>query len=506
MEFVSTRFSSNLPLEYYGVTPPKGASVLWIALPFYSYKVFAPKPQPRKVNVFEKSVLRLLLAGNYPVEEIASFLQLDPDLIRLIFADLQNRRLVDSRNLVTQEGRKVVRDEDWLEDLSTKEFSTGFVIQNAWNLEFYPRFIPRKEVCPLVEDGEREFPRIELGTKGKPRIEVPFFMTQDFGQAPQSPKAEEILQVVRQHNAALRYGTEVHSAMQKGTPPKMEKVELLDENPEKVWIVTVLSIPEESTNPHGWQVADPFGIGGSIALQKLVQQIAENNSYLQGRLDTMSGQAQKRFSEQAKAVEETHVKKVRDSLTLYFGAFDLPESIRRTLWDFEYAWQREGPNVDKIGKLAFECQKLLETMLKEIRASYSDGYQGIWNLIPWRRSEFPDLHSVEDIYASLGGESPIPDLIGRVAGSNVKAWINRPDLGSLRPIAVASVLAASMNEAHPVRHIIQDSPDLFGFIERISRIRDAYSHGGESSDVPDLSAETMRSKVFEILKSYLKTS
>lgn len=506
MEFVSTKFSSKLPLEYYGVTPPKGASALWIALPFFSYKVFAPKPQPRKVNVFEKSVLRLLLAGNYPVEEIAGFLQLDPDLIRLIFADLQNRKLVDSRNLVTQEGRKVVRDEDWLEDLSTKEFRTGFVIQNAWNLEFYPQFIPRKEVCPLVEDEEREFPRIELGTKGRPRTEVPFFMTQDFGQAPQSPKAEEILQVVRQHNAALRYGTEVLSVIKKGTPPKLEKVELLDENPEKVWIVTVLSLPEESTNPHGWQVADPFGIGSSFSLQKLVQQIAETNSYLQGRLDTMTGQGQKRFSEQAKAVEETLVKKVRDSLALYFGAFDLPESIRRTLWDFEYAWQREGPDFDKIRKLAFEGQKLLETMFSEIRVSHSDAYQGIWNLIPSRRSEFPDLHPVEDIYASLGGDTPIPDLIGRVAGGNVKAWINRPDLGSLRPIAVASILAASTSEAHPVRQIIRDSPDFFGSIERISRIRDDYSHGGEPSELPDLSAETMRSKVFEILKSYLESS
>ena len=84
----------------------------WLMVPMCEYKVSVPYPKPNTLNLFQMTILKLLVSGSKEDEYIAKALCLNTELVSFIVDELEQRKLIDSRRRVTESGLKLVIERD----------------------------------------------------------------------------------------------------------------------------------------------------------------------------------------------------------------------------------------------------------------------------------------------------------------------------------------------------------------------------------------------------------
>ena len=506
MALESNPFSAQLPIEYYGVKPPRNQGSLWLALPCYAFKVFGPKPQERKINTFEKVVLQILLAGKYTAKEIGEKMKVEEELANVILDQLEMRGFLDRDKKVTESGAQVVRDADWAEGGEFTEYVTGFVYQSACDLSYHPRFVHEKKYAKLIEEEGKPFPKVDLSRKDRDWKEVPWFVTDRLRSPEGFPEVNDIVEVVRKHGLALRFPDSELEKLPEKLPPVLQKVSVLDEEPQKVWVLTVMYLPEGATELSSWEVMDPFGPGRSAVVKRLLGEELKADDRLWDRWDKSARESRSWLNHKVREAEGRAGELANKYLQDRFGAFALPESWRRPLRDFEvqYHWQQSSMEIN--GDLFVKAQILLETVFKTMKDDYPVGYHQIWEELPWRVSEFPtppNPHPLEFFVHHLGGDVNLPLRISNVTAPRVRSWVIYGG-GSLRPMVVGSVLATYRDHRHPLHQLMPEFPDLLHFVEEISILRDKFGHAEENrpQQLPD--PNQVRETLYQFLTRYLQ--
>ena len=227
------------PAEYYFPKFRKAHTLRFLAWPAYVYKVQAPKPRSRKIDIFKKAVLGCYRIKSYTFKEIAGYLKLHPELVALIYSQLQNSNYIDSHGKLTEEGLNLLKEEENHEDCEPDHFVTGFVYQDPWTQRFWPRFIEQPQTVELQDSSD--FPKIKLGTKGEPRSERVFWVCPKPDEIlPRTPEPQEILDVIRKHSRSLRnlqrveeFEIEENQSLQT-RPPYLGKITLIEDLPKQV--------------------------------------------------------------------------------------------------------------------------------------------------------------------------------------------------------------------------------------------------------------------------------
>ncbi len=494
-------FKREAPVLHFGPHLPKDPStnqrmrwskrrfILWPAL---IYRVVAPEVRDRELNVLQKAVLGMCRAGITSFERIGGRLHIHADLAALIYVELQERGLLGSNGLPTTTGHALFEEET----LGVRRMVTGYVFQDPWSGDLWPRFIERLDYAELQRDPNSGFPDLVLGSKGKPRRERAFMVLPGDITPPPAPGAPEIIRVTRQHRSALRRSESYESTDDDDTYAHagsvvLKRVSLVDEQPTPAFITSFIYLPESSDLAGEWHACDPFGLGISPTLRRALEREMQSSSGLRSALEGMIGRSldeqieeQRRWACEIRAMA---INKVEEALSV--SARDLPQY--EDLVALEYAHVEAGLLGEtcpehKLRALVGDARRALEATFSALFVRHPP--RQVWRRVYADRRPVEDEVYCQSVYEesakAVGFHVPLPDALARVRPNHLKAACYPDGNWRLRGAIIAAVLTARDDFAHPLRRAASQEPRLLELLDGVAKAGGAVHASAEHLSLP----------------------
>jgi hypothetical protein len=497
------KFTGETPVLNFGARKPKSQTKMgareFLLWPAWAYRVVAPIAKTRPLNIFQRAVMGLCRAGQNDSKIIGEKLAIHSDLAAFVLVELIDGGLLNRDGFPTDKGIQVMTDDSY----NTLEMFAGYVFQDPWNGELWPRFIENLDYCEL-EYTEGGFPKLVLGSKGKPWKQNAFLTFPKEIPIPSRPSPVNVVSAVAGHKKGVKYvntlgGTDDELEELEFHPSlvDIDRVSFIEEDPSPVFLMTFLYLEDENSGSSNWHVCDPFGFGASVRLRRRVEQIMHSNKLLLDTVDRLVGRGihaglveHKQWLGQ---VENLSIIEVEKWLSVNIKSHVAFEHIV----DMEFARQEillleSDRSVPKIQEVLRRCTKCLEIIFGEFMKQYPN--DNIWQRVYVKRIEqragitrmiqLKDREMLAAIYlqasTNIGFEdipcsflSTRPGVIRSVV--EYKKWV-------LRPLIMATILIAERDFDHPIRKIAQRSPRLLNDIEKIA------NRGGKAGHASDNNA------------------
>ncbi len=258
----------------------------WLMIPMCEYKVSVPYPKPNTLNLFQMTILKLLLTGSKDDEYMSKVLCLNTELVSFIVGELEQYKLIDDRRRVTELGLKLVR-----EGAESYDIKTGYVYYNYVTKTFMDAFVPDDKRME-VETGSRREDTIsfDLGTVADREWHKGTVVAVDTS-ANIVPSPYEVLAICKRHNRRTRNlgfidddSDEIVSMadaeVSKGIsneadlPWEIQSVKMLGSQKD-VYVATYMFMAaDDILNRSRLQVCYPFGEGTSSSLLESVEKLS----------------------------------------------------------------------------------------------------------------------------------------------------------------------------------------------------------------------------------------
>lgn len=434
------------------------ADLLW---PVLAWRVMAPQPRERKMNVLQRAVLRFHNAGVVG-PRIADLLSLDTELVALVTSELIQRQWLTAQGGVTPRGQAILDEEE----LDLAEVRTGWVFQDAFTGRLLPRFVTGLRYADVEVEGKTAF-RV-VGTKGSPRrYQATWLKPGDNRAALPPPEAQEVLRAAFLHQRHKRRLDRSDLDLDVAMPDRVDRVTLIADEPEPVFLFTFVYSPEfpESGDPD-WLVAEPFGFGASPELRETLIKVrdAATGKYRE-LLDSITfNSPEKRrvdFDDADRILREEAVRMVADRLPVEMSASDcqIRQRLEAAFQNIaKFNLQRRAPAPDSVMATYLFMRQALESALRLIRTEYPPGES--WRKLVERGKNSWDINGacIARCAADLGFAKPLPKPILHVPRHQVKKMCERQDAANLRPLMSALLLSATNTSGHPFKRLAEASP------------------------------------------------
>lgn len=491
--------------------------LLW---PAWAYRVVAPRVRQRQLNVLQRAIMGLCRAGVPRVDSIAEHLAVHADLVALILTELRTRSYLDQHWLPTEQGTNILEDESF----ETEDMVAGYVFQDPWAGDLWPRFADSLDYCE-TDFSDSGFPTVVLGTTGKPQRQRTFTVLPRAQLSPSTPNANAVVEAVAQHRKGLPFkntddGDEETIGTFVASGAQISRVSFVDEEPQAVFLLTYLYVPESEVGALDWYACDPFGLGPSVRLRRRVETVMHDTPGLFGVVNQLVGATFQADYENHKRWQETirlqAGLEIDRRLTVGFRtqiAFD------QTL-DLEAARQEmRSLGLDcperKIKEVLRTGVKVLEAVFSSITVTHPLG--DIWKRVYVsridRRTGRQHLAQQQDrsIYSatydgafrSLGFSSPIPEAFLNVKPGHVRSVAEYGDSWRLRPLVTATALVAQHDPTHPLARVATRHPHVISDIDEIATAGGGAGHANADS-VAFQQAEELTDKVYSVVSALLE--
>ena len=488
---LESTFPRNAPVLYINprahVDPGPWNKREYLLWPAFAYRVVAPIPKKRKINVLQKAVLAMRRAGGGAVREMSSRLFLHEKLVAYILQELQYLGYVNGDYAITSSGLSALSEEI----LEQHEMVAGYVFQDPETGDLWPRFVDHLDYYCEIELRSDGFPTLIFGSKGKP-WKIPAFTVLPKECRKITPMPTDIIRAARRHKFTHRHlgsieWDEEEFDAETPDPIYIDRVSFLEEEPDPVFLATFLYLGEDAGS--SYHVCDPFGMGASPYLRRRVDQETKVNKGLYsviGRmldrfLDGNSDNDQRQF-----AAFRTRAESEIDHL---FGVNlrerDVYEYIINVMVSWLDASQYENacPKV-KMSNVLSAARKSLESLFVELTREYPleviirkiGRYKG-QKFIPY---ENPIVIDTMEGAAQKFGYS-IPTLLKKkhVTGYGIYSAMEPKNSWKLDGRVYGHLLAALEYDTHPMNRAGRGFPDLFEDINFIIKMGGSASHANE---------------------------
>ena len=491
--------------------------LLW---PAWAYRVVAPRVRQRKLDVLQRAIMGLCRASVHRVDSIAEHLSVHTDLVAFILSELMDLGYLDQHGLPTEQGARVLEDDSF----ETQEMVAGYVFQDPWSGDLWPRFVESLDYCEL-DFSESGFPSVLLGTTGKPRRYRTFTVLPRAQVSPATPSAAAVVQAVAQHRKGLRF-KETDESYDEGfgsfvaSGVQINRVSFINDEPQAVFLLTYLYVPESDLGATDWYACDPFGLGQSVRLRRRVEAVMHEVPGLFGVVNQLVGETlHASYEDQQRWLETIHLKaglEIDRRLTVSFRT----SSVFEQVLELESARQemrsigRDCPE-RKIKEVLRAGVKVLEAVFSSIAVTYplGDIWKRVWVSRVDRRTGRQHLAPQQDrsvysatyegAFRSLGFAAPVPDALLNVKPGQVRSVAEYRDSWRLRPFVTATALLAQRDPAHPLARAAARSPGLIGAIDEIATVGGGAGHANGGSAAPQL-AEQLTEKVYDVVSILLE--
>lgn len=512
---MASNFTPERPALNFGPRPHARWSVCKFLLwPAWAYRVVAPRVRQRRLNVLQRAIMGLCRTSVHRADAIARHLSVHEDLAAFILSELVDLGYLDQHGSLTEHGAKVLEDDSF----ETQEMVAGYVFQDPWSGELWPRFVESLDYCE-VELNENGFPSVLLGTTGKPQRHRPFTTLPRAQFSPSTPNAAAVVQAVAQHRRGLRFkdaddhdGEAIGDFVASGV--QISRVSFVEETPQAVFLLTYLYVPESDVGATDWYVCDPFGLGQSVRLRRRVETVMHEDKGLFSVVNQLVGETLRvGYEGQRQWLEQIQMQaglEIDQRLTVNFRT----HSAFKQVLEFEAARQEMrslGPDCPerKINEVLRAGVKVLEAVFSAITVTHP--LHDIWKRVyvsrvdPRTGRQYLAQQQEHSIYAatyegafrSLGFTEPIPEAFLNVKPGQVRSVAERGDSWRLRPLVTATALLAQRSPTHPLVRAAVEWPDLMNAVDEIATLGGGAGHANGGSVDADL-AEQHTDKVYKV--------
>lgn len=450
-------------------------SQLYILWPTYAYRVLAPQPFNSVANPFQRAVLGFFHMGVTRPEQISSELRLHPDLIVLIEGELVGMGLLGRDHALTQKGYQALVDDEVY-----PEIITGYVFQDPWSRRLWPRFVDRLNYQPVRFEHSSEYPKLEFGTKGDPRIMSAFFKRVGAGSFPVTPTVSDVIEACHRHRQQIKRSgalqTEEEDDSSPGDhafTPEIKRVEIISEDPDPFFLVTYIFFPENEDPRQGWQVCDPFGLGISRSLYRAIMDARQTDHELDRRIsdleDRFNSDDEAGYWELQKQDAEAEIVRRLPE------ARDLP--FYTELVNMEIAFQATDDRKDP-KDFFWRAGILLEGCLAFVEENYP--IQDSWQVFQVQERGFR-AELLNELARQYSFATPLPPRYASISPRKIRlaATTRRGTIGER---LVLLLLSVRLHQNHPLRFVASKMPDMFHMIEEINSSRDRSAHYTQDFD------------------------
>lgn len=443
----------------------KDPNARWVLWPVFVWRVVAPVPKERKLNLFQRAVLGLARARVTAIVDVADRLLIAPDLVGLVVLELQGMALLDHTGGPTARGLKMLDD---IEEDPPEEAQVGHVLTDTFTGKVWPRFLTGDLPIADVELSDDGWPVLVSGSAGDPWKDRTFCLLPSGRDVVTMarPSARDVLRAARRHRRQRDYD-EVDDDRK---VPRLHRVSFVDDRPQP----HLLSLRVRRHHSGDWMVDDPFGHGEAIDLRARLEERLDSHKGLRAWLAPLVGSdptAPTLGHLQAEAAW-----KVEERLTLAVRQYDAVRerlvAMHRALLEAE----SEDAPLDKWDDVLVKAQRAVERALHTVYENHHDAGPALFAKLAKSDKEF-NRRLLDATAADLGFHAPLPVTLSSVRRGKIQ-YAERGGGGSLRPLVVLGLLCADRDEEHPFRRVGNTTPDLLHRLDALATARDRAAHDG----------------------------
>lgn len=465
LDSVVTSFVKDTPVLR--LTQGKDPSARWVLWPVFVWRVVAPVPKERKLNLFQRAALGMARAGKTHWNDVANGLLIAPSLAEIVLLELKNMALIDQNGKPTEKGL------DWLEDLEEdppEDTHVGHVFSDPFSGKLWPRFLMGDLPVADVEMGDDGRLLLLSGSAGDPWKDRTFSVLPGSRDAVmmKRPSASDILRVARRH----RRQRDFDDVEDPRDVPRLQRVSFVDNSPHPY----LLALRVRRHDSGDWMVDDPFGHGEAVELRARLEERLDDNKGLRSWLAPLVGS-----DPDAPTLGHLHAEatwKVEERLTLAIRQYDAVlerlVAMQRALLEAS----TEGAPLDKWDDVLVKAQRAVERTLYIVYMPYRGARPPLFEKLARMDKEF-NRQLLDAIGAAIGFHAPLPPRLSFANRGKVQA-AEQYHSGSLRQLLVLSLLCADDDVTHPLRRIASVHPDLLCRLDELATARDTVAHDGAS--------------------------
>lgn len=460
-----------------------------ILFPVLRYKIFAPAIESLGLNIFQKSVLSILNKGKFDNKQISNWLKLDTQLVQMIFAELIQKSLINSKGEITETGRALIEDTfSWFNNAEDIKKDIYYIYQDIYTQKLYPALMKLDTNNNFLEYANY---KIHIDSKGKNKV-IPVSLLEPKGvrlDAIQQPEVEEIFETIKKQSKKEKINDD-------GIPPNL--VQFIDKDATLIYLATTIYIEKEDSEVKNIKVLDPFGIDDiAYWLKESLLSAYHKNNKIKNILNKLVIDAKKE-----KQVQITDVLKdvKKEAIEIIENTFDyslkLHGDLNKSLEEFYrdlqlYNYHNDG----KFLKEAFKnSQTVLETLFKNIYNNNMDNYKKIEKS---NTSSNIYVFEVEKKVKSINLKCKIPTettFWEHEKFNDIRKAMRAE--GSLRAKYIGAILAAYYDHNNLMYKIMKEKDDILVFLEKVAEGRNKVGH--KYKDILDRDMKKYADEVFSI--------
>ena len=456
-------FEKNTPVLRFNYG--KDPNVRWVLWPVFVWRVVAPIPKERKLNLFQRAVLGLARAKITSPVDVASRLLIKPELAELVLLELQNMALINYAIEPTILGLKMLAD---IEEEPTDELQVGHVFSDALSGKLWPRFLTGDLPITDVEPGDDGWPVLLSGSAGDPWKDRAFTVlpTERDKLLMDRPSAFDVLRAARRHRRQRDYN-EVDDDRD---VPHLKRVSFVDEHPRPY----LLALRVRRHASGDWMVDDPFSHTESTELRACLEERLGRNQRLRAWLSPIMG---------SDATTPTLGPLQAESRWMVEERLGLAVRQYEAMWERLVAMQRalleaESPDAppDKWDDVLVKAQRAMESVLYTVYRKHHKINLFLFKKLADSDKNF-NRHLLDAIATELGFNTPLPITLSLVHRGKVQN-AEQGGKDSLRPLIVLGLIYADHDEGHPFRQAGRSKPDLLHRLDALATDRNKAAHDG----------------------------
>ncbi len=449
------------------LTHGKDPDARWVLWPVHAWRIVAPVPRERKLNLFQHAALSLARAGVSRSADVATRLLIAPDLASLIAWELQHMSLLDHAGLPTKMGLKTL---DEFENEPPRQVRVGHVFSDPFTGRLWPRFLTGDLPVADAEPDDNGWPVLLSGSAGDPWRDRTFSILPGWGDrvVEAQPNAREILRAARRHRRQRDYDDIADDR----DVPYLQRVSFVDEEPHPFLLALRVR-----RHPSGdWMVDDPFGHGESVDFRTRLEERLDRQKGLRPWLARLIGADPEEPTLGALQIQAAW--RVEERLTLAIRQHEMVHLRLIAMQRAHLEAALDDAPADKWDDVLVKAQRSVERMLHLVHDPYVGSRPPLFHDLD--RIVSASRQKVNEAAAEVGFPGPLPETLTSVRRGKVQ-YAEQSRRGSLRPLLILAILAARWNEDHPLRGAASSHPDLLHRLDDLAAARDRAAHAGSET-------------------------